>query len=487
MIAFTNILVESKYSSDRLNDKGSLSLIKYTHQVDNIFNYEWSNFQKVEEFGSYIINSNLFPITEYIYRWGDDLQNIPRIRSFTRDCKKKPNESYSKPKSQLISAIARPLLLITQKSFWTGLMESYFKFLHPSCTLFSLVNFEPSTTPESLLSAIYYAGFIIQPNRPNEIGTYMHAYAITNIKKILLSVKISSSQALGLYSYALYINGNSSLSRVCLSHFARMNHALGIGVSRKNLSIIDQYNRKLIYRNVRLYYVWAKLGPSSYKVVYDENEDKDLDIYEPKFQIPNSSLNLYNNEYLSTLYSVFCTQFAKLSNFNIAVNSTFCNHESKNTKQEIELLNIRANEIYNDAKVTMESLINLAPKYKSQTSIQLNLIKAPYIGCILCIYTKMLEISKSCDFSITKVILDNCIELWNLISSNKIFISKWSWAPYLVGFHLIKAYPHCSKTQKKSALFILKSIIQLFYKEGYNLNTMNFIILKTQFDLININ
>ncbi|KXN64549.1 hypothetical protein CONCODRAFT_80949 [Conidiobolus coronatus NRRL 28638] len=53
--AFTRVVdvtrqyIESKYTSKNLNDKRRISLIQYTHKVDNIHNYEWSNFQKIEQ------------------------------------------------------------------------------------------------------------------------------------------------------------------------------------------------------------------------------------------------------------------------------------------------------------------------------------------------------------------------------------------------------------------------------------------------------
>jgi hypothetical protein len=473
-----------KYSSKSLNDNSSISIIQYTHKADNIHNYEWSNFQKAEQFGDFIINSKNLPILEYIFRWGDDLQNIPRIQSFMKDHESQSKEICSKPKSQSNSVIARPLLLVMQETFWMGLIESYFINFHPSCTLFSLANFDPKTTPESLLSAIYFAGFVVQNNFPEEVVSYMQAYAIIHIKKILFTVNISTAQALGIYSYAFYLNGNSSQSRVCLSHFARVNHALGININRKNLSVLDQYNRKLIKNNMRLYYNWTKLGPSSYSVASEDSED-DSEIYESKFQLPNPNLNLCNNEYEGILYSIFCCQFAKIKDFNVNNISKFCKYGTKKVKFDINQLKNKANEIYKDAILAFESIENLVPEYKIQISIYLMILKAIYLLCTICIYSKMLEISKKRDSTIIKPIFEKATELWELISSNAIFNDLWSWGPYVVGFHLIQIYPYCTKKQKKSTVFVLESIINLFCNEGYNFNSINFVILKTQFDLIN--
>jgi hypothetical protein len=455
-------------------------------KFDNIRIYEWSNFQKVEEFGGYIINSNQYPVMDYIIRWSDDLQSIPKLQSIINNYKNKSNESYNCSKPGHILVIARPLLLISQKGFWESLMESYFKFVHPDYTLFSLIDFNPKTAPESLLSAIYFAGFVIQPSFPEEVVSYMNSYAINNIKNILFSVKLSSIQALGIYFYAFYLKGNSSLSRVCLSHFVRISHALGININTKNLSILEQYNRKLVDNKIRLYCNWAELGPSSYGLA-SEDDENDLDIFGPKYQFPNSNLKLCNNEFEGTLYSIFCCQFGKLKNLLIRIISKLCKHDSKSIKMEINELVKETEVVYSDAKLTLESVTDLAPEYISRVSVYLKMIRFAYITCILSIYSKMLETSKNRNYCTTQNILDKGIELWELISSNKIMVDIWALAPYIVGFHLIQAYPYCSKNQKKSIMFILKSIVSSIYKEGYNFNSMNFLILQTQLKLMDTN
>ncbi|KXN68266.1 hypothetical protein CONCODRAFT_9495 [Conidiobolus coronatus NRRL 28638] len=479
----TKNYIEFKSSSDSLKDKQSLSLAQYIHKCDNIHSYEWSNFQNIEQFGSFFISSNQFPLLEFIYRWGDDLQSIPKIQSFMSFHKNESKECY-RSKFQLISVIARPLLLILQETFWTGLMWSYLKYVHPFRPLFNLVNFDPKSASKSLLSAIYFAGFITQTNHSIEIYSYMQGYAMCNIKKMLFKINLSNAQALGIYAHAFYLNGNYSLSRVCLSHFGRMCNALGTGINRKKLHILDQHNRKLVHNIVKLYYNWEKLGRPPYGLASQEDEF-DLDIYEPKYQLPNSNLNLCNNDYEGAAYSVFCCQFTKISNFTVVVNSKFCQHDSNIIKMEIESLSSKANEIYNNTILTLEPMINLIPEYKNRITEYLNLVKCSFIVCMLCIHSKMLESSENSNLGIIQNILDKGIELWELMSSNKYLIDIWSFGPFIAGFHLIQIYPLCANNQKEKVLYILKSIIQLYYREGYNINSMNFLLLQTQLKLIN--
>jgi hypothetical protein len=362
-------------------------------------------------------------------------------------------------------------------------MESYFKYFHPIRPLFNLVNFNPKTASRSLLSAIYFAGFVTQSNHPAEIYSYMQSYAICNIKQMIYTVNLSSAQALGIYSYAFYLNGNSSLTRVCLSQFGRICHALGVSINRKNLPKLDQYNRKLAYNILKLHYNSAKLQTSPYGLPSQEDEF-DLDLYQPIYHCPGSSLSLYNNDYESTAYSIFCCQFAKLNNFSVAVTSKFAKYKAEMIKKEIESFNRITNEIYNDAEASLESLINLAPEHKNQILAYLLFIRAPFIICILCIYSKMLELPDNKLWTI-QAILDKCIELYELISNNKNIINIWSWGLYAVSFHLIQIHSYCNIFQKKKIALILKSIINLYYKEGFNCNSTNFLILDSQFKLIN--
>jgi hypothetical protein len=401
-----------------------------------------------------------------------------------KDHKNEYKESYRTPKSQLISVVARPLMLILQEDFWGGLMQSYFKYFHPCRPLFNLVNFDPKKASESLLSAIYFAGFVTQPNPPDEICSYMQNYAIYSIKKMIYTVNLSAAQALGIYSYAFYLNGNSSLTRVCLSHFGRVCHALGISINRKKLPILDQYNRNLAYNIVKLHYNSAKLQTSPYGLASQEDEF-DLDLYEPVYHFPNSCLNIYNNYYENAAYSVFCCQFAKINNLCAAINSKFAKYKAEIIKKEIKSFNRITNKIYNDAKISLESLINLAPEYKNKILACLLFIKAPFIICTLSIYTKMLEISDNKNLKIIQAILDKCIELYEIISNDKNMINIWSWGLYVVSFHLIQVYSYCSKKQKQTILFILRSIINLYYEEGFNRNSTNFLVLSTQFEIIN--
>ncbi|KXN64933.1 hypothetical protein CONCODRAFT_13672 [Conidiobolus coronatus NRRL 28638] len=445
----SKVLLESKFNSDNLNDKRSLSLIRYTHKADNIYSYEWTNFRNIEQFGSFVINSKKFSILEYILRWDHDLQNIPRIQSFMKAHKNQPKESCYRPNSKSTSVTARPLLLILQEAYWKSLMESYFKYFHPCRPLFNLVNFNPKTASESLLSAIYFAGFIIQPNPPDEIYSYMQSYAICNIKKILFKVSLSNAQALGIYSYAFYLSGNSSLSRVCLAQFGRICHVLGISIDRKKLPILDQYNRKLAFNNVKLYYKWEKLGTPPYGLI-SQDDEFDLDVYEPAYQLPNSSLNLYNNNYENIAYSIFCCQFAKLSNLCVIINTKCRKYDYIQAKIAIEELNIKTNEIYYNAKSSLENIINLIPDHKINITVYLHLVKCSYIICILCIYSKMLEISNNRNLSIVQAIVDIGIELWDLISNNTYLINVWSWGPYIISFHLIQVYSLCTPNQQRA-------------------------------------
>jgi hypothetical protein len=381
------------------------------------------------------------------------------------------------------SVTARPLLTVSQDKFWKGLVNSYIKYFHPKCMLFSLANFNINTASKSLLSAIHFAGYIVQPNPQEEVLSYMNTYAKCNIRKIMFTMKLSSVQALGIYSYAFFLNGDSTQSRTCLFHFYRMAHGLGININQKNMPLFDKYNRITIYNNISRFFHWEKLGPSSDNLL---NEDEtELDIYDPKFHTLSSELNLCNNTIKYNVYSIFLSKFSKLTNLNSRINSIFYSCDFKSIEEQIGELYDKTNEVYGSAKSTLESIMVLAPELNDEISAYLELIKSPYIANELCIYTKMTETSKNTKSAIIDTVISKCVELWDMYSRNKILISIWSFGPYIAAFHLIKIHSKSTKNQKKTILYILKTMVNFYFNEGNYLNSLNFLILNSLFKSLN--
>jgi hypothetical protein len=348
--------------------------------------------------------------------------------------------------------------------------------------LFSLIDFNPETASESLLSAIYFAGFVVQPNHPDEILPYMKSYATCSIKKMQYAVNIPSVQALAIYCFAFTLSGDASLARICLSYFGRMSLSLGIGINRKNLSDLEKYNRELIYNFMMLYYNWSKLGSSKFTLISEE-EAANFDIYDPRYQLQNSSLNFGNSDNEKILYSVFSCQIFKLVCLISYIFAKFSKHDSIQTKMKIEALNTKAIETYKSAKYALESLLTAIPECKNEILVYLELLKAPYLPCILCINSKMLQIYNN-DKSI-KIIIDSSIDLLGLFSNYPYALYLWRWVPDIIAFHLIQIYPYCSRKQRKTVLSILNSVMSLYYNSKFNFNSMNYLILKSRLYLIN--
>ncbi|KXN67517.1 hypothetical protein CONCODRAFT_10405 [Conidiobolus coronatus NRRL 28638] len=349
--------------------------------------------------------------------------------------------------------------------------------------MFSLIDFNPKAASESLLSAIYFAGFIVQPDHPDEILTYMKSYAICSIKKMQYAVNLSSVQALAIYCYAFTLSGNASLARICLSHFGRMSQCLGISINRKNLSDLEKYNRDLVYNFMRLYYNWAKLGSSKYTILSEE-EEADLDVYDPKYQLQNSSLSFVNSDNERILYSVFSCQLFKLVSLISYIFGNFSKYDSIQIKMKIESLNTKAIQTYESAKYALESLLTSIPECKNEILVYLELIKAPYLPCILCINSKMLQISNNNNRSI-EIIINSSFDLLGVFSSYPYALNLWRWVPDIIAFYLIQIYPHCNRKQRKTVISILNSIMDLYYNNSFDFNSMNYLILKSQFYLIN--
>jgi hypothetical protein len=349
--------------------------------------------------------------------------------------------------------------------------------------LFNLASFDLKTTPESLLSAIYFAGFLMQPNHHEEVISYMQAYAICNIKKISFMAKLSSVQALGIYAYALALTGNPSLSRLCLHHLFRIGDAIGISINRKNMPELDQYNRKIAYSEMLIYSNWTKLGASIYNTL-SEKDGTNIDIYNPKYQLPNTNLNIHSNDHERIIYSIFCIELRKNHNQCVIANNIICNYDSNMIDIEIEKLNVKTNEIFNNSKICLEAMSHVYSEYKELIRDYISLIKLPFLISSLGIYCKMIESHKNINFVTIEYIIDKCIEIWEILSNDKSVMHIWTYGPFTAAFHLIKVYPYSTKMQRKKILFMLRTIMDFYYKEGLDINSIDFLILKTQADIL---
>ncbi|KXN70361.1 hypothetical protein CONCODRAFT_7050 [Conidiobolus coronatus NRRL 28638] len=365
-------------------------------------------------------------------------------------------------------------------------MKSYFLYFHPQCVLFNLSSFSTKTVSESLLSAIYYGGFLMQQGHHEEVVSYMHAYAICNIKKILHNVKLSSVQALGIYACAFNRNRNPDLSRVCLHHLFRMADAMGLSINRKNIPALDQYNRRTIYTEIIIHKNWTKLGTTIYSTLPEEHEEN-IDIHDPKYQLPNPDLNLHNNDHERIIYSTFCIELRKNHKQLHVVNNIFSNYEFNRRDMEIDELSIKTNEIYNNSKASLDYLINLYPQYGSLISRYILLVKIIFLVTSINIYYNTIESIKSIKFSAIESIIDKCIDIHEMLISNKNLVQVCSYFSLNASFHLIKVYPHGTKKQRIKIHYTLQKMIHFYIVEGFDINSLDFIILKTQFDLLNKN
>jgi hypothetical protein len=350
--------------------------------------------------------------------------------------------------------------------------------------LFNLVSFSTKTAPESLLSAIYFAGFLMEQGHHEEVVSYMHTYAICNIKKILHTVKMSSVQALGIYACAFNRIRNPTLSRLCLHHLFRMAHAMGISINRKNIPILDQYNRKTIYTEIIVHKNWTKLGTSIYSTLPKEYEEN-VEIHDPKYQLPNSDLNLHNNDSERIIYSTFCIELRKNHKQLMIVNNIFSNYDFNRREMEISELSIKTNRIYNNSKKSLDYLINMFPEYKYLICRYILLVRIIFLITSINIHYNTIAPNKSNNFSAIESIIEKCIDIHQMLTDNKNLVQVCSYFSLNASFHLIKVYPQGTKKQRKKACYILQKMINFYIVEGFDIGSLDFIILKTQFDLLN--
>jgi hypothetical protein len=89
-----------------------------------------------------------------------------------------------------------PLQILANQSYWSSLLETFFQRIHTMYPIISIKHFNPKTASQSLLTAMYYAGYKLQPEHSNEVNSYMDNYALNSLKYLFRSCSLTAIQAL---------------------------------------------------------------------------------------------------------------------------------------------------------------------------------------------------------------------------------------------------------------------------------------------------
>jgi hypothetical protein len=233
-----------------------------------------------------------YPYTNY-YQIGNSLRTDDNLnQNVQSSLDKYPIEIRNNAKSIIIyslSPTARPLYLLTQKTFWNELIELYMEHFHPTYPLFSLQHFNPNTLPDHLLAAVRLMGYLHRGDRPDCITDYLEKYTDLIVRKCIYKVSLASLKTMYIMAEYYHFTGNVNKRKHFISCITRLSYTLGLHYPIKNNYHLNRYDADLIWSKVTL--INLKFSGVSFEPSYLVNYPRFLSQLDPYYQVPHPQFN----------------------------------------------------------------------------------------------------------------------------------------------------------------------------------------------------
>jgi hypothetical protein len=317
----------------------------------------------------------------------------------------------------------------------------------------------------------------------------MNAYSEKNIKKVTKRVSMSNARALVIYTFFKNLMGDVNMAKHCLGHLNHMSFALGLHLDCKQLSPIEQYNRKLLFSKIKVVNDNVnglhKLTPLCIK----EYGDFDLSIYDPKWQTPDSSCIInFTNPEENLVYAVCMTSYNKFVHIyvQLAWSPFFDTNDTLSFmgqwQKSIDYFNNLFNEI-------IEGYVVLKSKY----SRSIPKIMAFEFQIQLIYHQRMIDMYAILKRKATKLtakqhasILDHLEILFEHIIACPVYHPLVHYFAFLTGFHYLNIFPKSTNVQKKEIKMRLTRLVNYITKRFLLRYSLNYLILKLGLNLISI-
>ncbi|KXN68271.1 hypothetical protein CONCODRAFT_9500, partial [Conidiobolus coronatus NRRL 28638] len=350
-----------------------------------------------------------------------------------------------------------------------------------------IAHFDPKTAPQSLLAAIYYAGYKSQPNQPEELTLYMDSYAKANIKLLIRQCSLSAIQALVIYLLASYREGNFSLHYTCRAHATRIGYVLGIHLDNKIFSELEKYNRRLVLIKLRSINVAGCNFNNLSASFLTEFGSLNTKPTEPKWQTLNkSSVIYYEDDNKRLLHGVCCAQYINfIEEFKYSLHCSLYNtvkdsrykSEWNKTRKDVTRVYKKYIRVFQSLKSTYPNHIQLTSKYETQVCNY-------YHDCMIDMYSKLVNKIEDLNSSdIDQAVYHLGWMLKYILSNNQPLASTQAHI-YFLGYQYICFYKLCSISTKQIIQANLDQIIQVLSVYYTPSNALSFIILKNGYKSI---
>jgi hypothetical protein len=412
------------------------------------------------------------------------LQQKPKYQQFIISNQDKLPPNLSTARFILPTPISRPLQLLTQKSYWDGLVKSYFKYFHHTAPIFSIHSFNPKTAGEILMSMIYYGGFLFQQDKPPELVNYFNKYAERNIKDATKYISVQNAQAVFLYSFLMLILGNVKFFKAYQAHAIRMCYALGIHLNLKILTPIEQYNRFQFFSTISAIHMGFHGLDSLSLNQLTELGDVNIELLKPEYQIPNSDCAFhFDTEDENILYGVCAYTHMQLYHIQAQNLSKLGKCNDRSIQAEFDTLFNNATKKYFECMSTIEFLLKEFPHLESNILVY----KFKLIQCHRILNLEMYRMLRykvnKFTHTQTSEMLDECIMLFDSIIECQGVAPVTHTYPCTVGINFISLYPIASASEKALIKQKLNELLGYFSKVPI-LDKLTYLIIKKEYENI---
>ncbi|KXN70156.1 hypothetical protein CONCODRAFT_7296 [Conidiobolus coronatus NRRL 28638] len=487
-VVLSSISFKKENSLYILDYKPKGSLIQ--SNINNIQLPIWDQFKNLKEISNYLIISDNLNFSYFITNCTHQIRSIPKFYHDLRDLDYELPEECDFSKLILPVPVARAIHIIYQQDFWDTLIDAYFHEFHPLLPTFSIKSFDIKTVSPTLLSAIYFCGFQYQTEQPKEVVEYMNTYSEKNIKKVTKRVSMSNARALVIYAFFKNLMGDVSMAKYCLGHLNHMSFALGLHLEYKQLSPIEQYNRKLLFSKIKVVNDNVNGSHKLTPLCIKEYGDFDLSIYDPKWQTPddNCIINFPNAEE-NLVYAVCTTNYNKFVHVyvQLAWSPFFDTNDTLSFMDQWQKSMDYFTDLFNE---TIESYGALKSKYPRS----IPKIMAFEFQIQLIYHQRMVDMYAILKRKLTKLtakqhasILEHLEILFEHIIACPIYHPLVHYFAFLTGLHYLNIFPKSTIAQKKEIKMKLTRLISYINKRFLLRFSLNYLILKLGLNLISIN
>ncbi|KXN74793.1 hypothetical protein CONCODRAFT_2121 [Conidiobolus coronatus NRRL 28638] len=437
-------------------------------------------FNNIDDLSSFVLISKQVNLAYLLLVGANKLQSTPKIRNLIENQEELSTYKTFYPKSST-PPHTPPLQLLTKPGFWGNLLNIYFESFYDRIPIFNIAHFDPKTAPQSLMAAIYYAGFKSQPDQPEELTVYMDNYAKANLKFLIRQCSLSAIQALLVYFTVYYREGNISLHFTCRAHATRIGYAIGVHLDNKIFSELEKYDRRLVLLRLRAINI---VGSSSHNLTTSfltEFGSFNVKPIEPEWQTLNkSSVIYYEDENERLLHGVCCAHHINLlDELKYGIYSSLCN-SSRNSRYKYEWNKTRKDvtRVYQKYIRIFQSLSSMYPKYTQITAKYEFKVCLYYHDVMVDMYSKLINKIEDLNSSdVDKAVHHLDWMLKNDLLNNQPFIPIQTSITFL-GYQYLSYYKLCSAPTRKIIQAKLTQIIQALSKYYIPSNALSFAILK---------